>query len=319
MGREPHCPIFFRYPRANRRPSRPTPAAHPMSLATDTALLGVERLMVELVRVSAEPGEPGGEPATPRAARQHLEAGGQRVRARLALHACERLGVAEGQAMRLAACAELLHNASLVHDDLQDREELRRGRPSVWAAHGADVALCAGDLLLSAAFGALADLPDPSALPSLLRCAHAGTARVIRGQCSELATKDRAVPDLAGYERIVIGKSGALLGLPLELAFVAARREDSLPQVRAAAHAFGIGYQMVDDLEDAADDAARDSLNILHVLATLPGEGSPAERARLLAAGHLETAARQAGSLPLGAGSLLADLALALAKRADSR
>jgi geranylgeranyl pyrophosphate synthase len=91
-----------------------------MSTTTDTALVAVERLMVALVRVSAGSGGPAGEPATLRAARYHLEAGGQRVRARLALHACEALGVAGDQAVRLAACVELLHNASLVHDDLQD-------------------------------------------------------------------------------------------------------------------------------------------------------------------------------------------------------
>jgi len=144
-----------------------------MNTTTDSALLQVERLMLGLVRVAAGTGVSAGEPATLRAARYHLEAGGQRVRARLALHACEALGVVGDQAVRLAACVELLHNASLVHDDLQDKEKLRRGLPTVCAAFGPDVALCTGDLLLSAAYGALADLPDPAPLPALLRCVHA--------------------------------------------------------------------------------------------------------------------------------------------------
>jgi geranylgeranyl diphosphate synthase type II len=259
-----------------------------------------------------------GEPATLRAARYHLEAGGQRVRARLALHACEALGVVGDQAVRLAACVELLHNASLVHDDLQDKGKLRRGLPTVCAAFGPDVALCTGDLLLSAAYGALADLPDPTHLPALLRCVHARTAQVIQGQCSELATKDYALAEVSRYEEIVVGKSGVLLSLPLELAFLAARQEQWLPRIRAAAHAFGIGYQMVDDLEDVQGDAAQHSLNIVLLLAAGRPPELAADQARQMARGHLEAAIEHAGALPNKAGALLAEFAFALVKRVKS-
>jgi len=289
-----------------------------MRTTTDSALLAVERLMVDLVRVAAGSGKAAGEPATLRAACYHLEAGGQRVRARLALHACEALGVPADQAVHLAACVELLHNASLVHDDLQDKEKSRRGLPTVCAAHGPDVALCAGDLLLSAAYGALADLPDPAPLPDLLRCVHARTSQVIQGQCADLATKDQALPSVSRYEEIVIGKSGVLLGLPLELAFLAAGEERWLPRVRAAAHAFGIGYQMVDDLGDVRADAAQGSLNIVLLLAA-GGPSDPAVgQARRLARAHLEAAVAQAEALPRQAGALLVELAFALVKRAES-
>jgi len=261
---------------------------------------------------------PAGEPATLRAARYHLEAWGQRVRARLALHACEALGVVGDQAVRLAACVELLHNASLVHDDLQDKEKLRRGRPTVCAAFGPDVALCTGDLLLSAAYGALADLPDPTHLPALLRCVHARTAQVIQGQCSELATKDYALAEVARYEEIVVGKSGVLLSLPLELAFLAACQEQWLPRIRAAAHAFGIGYQMVDDLEDVPGDAAQHSLNIVLLLAAGRPPELAADQARQLARGHLEAAIEHADALPNKAGALLTEFAFALVKRVKS-
>jgi len=158
MGRMLHCPIFVSPPSGPLGPDpfqtvTPGHLPHPMNTTTDSALLQVERLMLRLmlglVRVAAGTGVS----ATLRAARYHLEAGGQRVRARLALHACEALGVVGDQAVRLAACVELLHNASLVHDDLQDKEKLRRGLPTVCAAFGPDVALCTGDLLLSAAYG----------------------------------------------------------------------------------------------------------------------------------------------------------------------
>ena len=323
MGRMLHCPIFVS---PSSGPLGPDPfqtvtpghLPHPMNTTTDSALLQVERLMLGLVRVAAGTGVSAGEPATLRAARYHLEAGGQRVRARLALHACEALGVVGDQAVRLAACVELLHNASLVHDDLQDKEKLRRGLPTVCAAFGPDVALCTGDLLLSAAYGALADLPDPAPLPALLRCVHARTAQVIQGQCSELATKDCALAEVARYEEIVVGKSGVLLSLPLELAFLAAGQESWLPRIRAAAHAFGIGYQMVDDLEDVQGDAAQHSLNIVLLLAAGRSPELAADQARQLARGHLEAAIGHADALPNKAGSLLTEFAFALVKRVKS-
>jgi len=289
-----------------------------MSTTTDSALLAVERLMVELVRVAAVPAGAAGEPATLRAACYHLEAGGQRVRARLALHACEALGVPADQAVNLAACVELLHNASLVHDDLQDREQSRRGHPTVCTAYGPDVALCAGDLLLSAAYGALADLPNPTSLPDILRCVHARTSKVIQGQCADLATKDQGLPAVSRYEEIVVGKSGVLLGLPLELAFLAAGEEQWLPRVRTAAHAFGIGYQMVDDLEDVRSDAAQGSLNIVLLLAAGRPPELVVDQARQLARAHLEAAVAQAEALPCQAGALLAEFAFALVKRVES-
>jgi len=185
-------------------------------------------------------------------------------------------------------------------------------------AFGPDVALCTGDLLLSAAYGALADLPDPTHLPALLRCVHARTAQVIQGQCSELATKDYALAEVARYEEIVVGKSGVLLSLPLELAFLAACQEQWLPRIRAAAHAFGIGYQMVDDLEDVPGDAAQHSLNIVLLLAAGRPPELAADQARQLARGHLEAAIEHADALPNKAGALLTEFAFALVKRVKS-
>lgn len=253
--------------------------------------------------------------ATVRAARHHLAAGGRRMRARLAMHACEALGVGSADAVRLAAGVELLHNASLVHDDLHDQETARRGQPTVWHAFGQDVAICAGDLLLSAAYGALAGFGDPATLPALLGRVHDRTADVIHGQSAELAAKAGTVAEVARYERIVIGKSGALLGLPLELAFLAAGQARRCDDAREAAHAFGLGYQMHDDLEDLDEDARKGRLNIVLVMRAAGADGEAVAMARALAQGHLERAEALARGLPLGAGDLLAELATGLGGR----
>ena len=285
-----------------------------MNTITDITQQAVERLMLDLVMVAMKP-EDQAVPATIKAAQYHLEAGGQRVRAKLALHACQCLGIKTEDAVRIAAAVELLHNASLVHDDLQDDEKLRRGMPTVWAAYGKDVAICTGDILLSAAYGALSEVSNPKLIPSLLRRVHVRTAMVIQGQCSELSAKDCAVTDLAQYEAIVIGKSGALLSLPIELAFIASGHETWTKRIQDAAHTFGVGYQMVDDLEDIKTDTEKHNLNIVLVLEA-SGEGQQATKlARKFAQQYLDRAISLAESLPEDAGSLLSEFALVLGKR----
>ncbi len=275
-------------------------------MIAEVADLEVERLMLAAAEAGARPGS-AVDAACVAAVRYHLAEGGQRVRSRLALQAGSTLGLDASDAVRLAAAAELLHNASLVHDDVQDQEQMRRGRPAVWVAFGKDVAICVGDLLLSAAYGCLVGFSRPEVLPELLRCVHERTAQVIRGQCAELAARDRPVTSLAEYEQIVAGKSSALLSLPLELAFIAAGQTMWCSRIWEAARAFGVGYQMVDDLDDVAADAENQTLNVILVLEAL----RPADDARAVvrrqARSHLENAAALAAALPGGSGSLVVE------------
>lgn len=251
---------------------------------------------------------------TARATRGHLASGGHRVRAALGLDAGLRLGLSRHDALVIGATAELLHNASLVHDDLQDGAMFRRGAPTVFAAFGPEVAVLSGDLLLSSAYAAIAQFSRPVMVAEMVRLVHRRIARVIRGQCGDLSARNRPVTDLAHYEAIVAGKSGALLGLPLELALLGAGFCDSLGPAREAAESFGIGYQIIDDLEDAVADGPL-ALNILTVL----GVGNTAAEADRLAreAGsrHLRFAAAAAQRLPRGSGELLGKLTRTLSER----
>jgi len=297
----------------------PSPiACGPPPEASEGSLGEVEELMLRLTRGEECEGEEL-VPATVRAATGHLVSGGHRVRARLALHAGAALRLPASDSVALAATAELLHNASLVHDDLQDREELRRGTQTVWAAYGDEVAVCTGDLLLSAAYGALAAVRDSRLLPELIALVHARTALVIRGQCSELSARLQQIDDMAVYEKIVVGKSGALLSLPLELAFAASDKREWMGEARRAAEAFGISYQIVDDMEDIESDAGGDAgpraVNALLVLQAA-GHGPNARAvARKIGLRHLRTAVEAADRLPNGSGAFLRELTLALAQR----
>ncbi|MBC7500811.1 MAG: polyprenyl synthetase family protein [Herminiimonas sp.] len=257
-----------------------------------------------------------------RAAGYHLQVGGRRIRARLALDASLQLGLSSSTAVAIASTCELLHNASLVHDDLQDRDSTRRGVDAVWTSFGADIAICAGDLLLSSAYASLAGVDDPTYLSQMLSLIHARTAAAIQGQSCDLAHRTIQVEDVDTYLRIVACKSGALLSLPLELALLCAGQVQWADKARAAAEAFAIGYQIADDLHDIGSDKTAKVLNIFLLLEQrhVANDDHPdADRSAnirrqcvLLASQHLALAASAAVSLPGRCGNLLAQLATEL-------
>jgi geranylgeranyl diphosphate synthase type I len=242
------------------------------------------------------------------AALEHVSSPGKQVRARLALHSARSLGLDLQSAVAIAAASELIHNASLVHDDIQDGSDLRRGSSTIWARHGRDIAICAGDLMISAAYAALAQVGGPHVSRALARL-HERISQVIHGQVSDLASRDVASTTFFQYRTIAVAKSAPLLGLPLELSLIHAGRLDCLVQAERAADAFALAYQMADDVEDVESDMANGSLNAVIILA----REMPLERARLLVRRLVNRTFRQAsrlaGSLPSDSGALMAGMA----------
>ena len=238
------------------------------------------------------------------AAAYHLRSGGQRMRARLGVHAAVALGVPDDDAVAIGAAAELLHNASLIHDDLQDRDRTRRGLDAVWSRYGSNVAICTGDLLISAAFASIASLTIGRCVPEAVGLMHRSVASAIRGQNADLSFQDRSLSDAAVYDAIAFAKSGVLLSLPLELAFITAGRRDLCGQARQAAGAFAIGYQIADDISDVGQDR---SLNLVSVL-TAAGVSDPLGVARSRARDRLATGRHLALALPDESGALLVAL-----------
>jgi len=258
-------------------------------------LAQVERHMRELVQL--HPGQAAD------AVLGHLEAGGFRMRARLALHACCALAVPSDAATAIAAACELLHNASLVHDDLQDRDAERRGRQAVWRSYGDEIAICAGDLLLSAAYASLVGAGQASA--ALTMAMHARISAVIHGQVADLALQGGDLACIETYRKVAAAKSGPLLILPLDLALRVSGRVDAIDLAESAGTLFAIGYQMADDLDDVEKDAISMGLNIVAVL-TAQGNPQPSAVARGMAIDSYRRCAAVAAHLPLDSGALLA-------------
>ena len=192
---------------------------------------------------------------------EHLGTGGRRLRARLALGVADAFGADPEAAVGWATAVELLHNATLVHDDLQDGDPLRRNRPAVWAQHGAAQAINVGDLLLMLPFAAIGALSVPASVRVRLFTALTDRAiGVVRGQTADLdLTLDRVV-DWEAWAAVAEQKTAGLFVLPIEGAAILGGLElDAAAAVASTAHPLGVLYQAVDDVVDLFGDKGRGS------------------------------------------------------------
>lgn len=260
---------------------------HDMVSQTQTLLADVERRILALCDC------PDG--ILQSAVEHHLHSGGSRIRARLALDASQALDLPVRDAVAIATACELLHNASLIHDDLQDRDTERRGQAALWARFGPDIAICAGDLLLSAAYAALATLGETAA--PIIAHMHTRVAITIHGQSEDLDCAKLDTLSLAEYEAIAAGKSGPLLSLPIELALRLAGAPDQVSTALRAINNFALGYQMLDDIADADADAVAGEVNAVTIM-SVAGAADPERAVRDRALTHLDRAAEIAQSLP---------------------
>ncbi len=144
------------------------------------------------------------------ASKFHLAQPGKQLRAVVACQSARYFGVSSERALGWAAAVELLHNASLIHDDLCDGDLQRRGRDTVLKRFGESLALCLGDYYIGTAFGILAKIDAPA------RCigVFAGHMQaIIGGQASEFVFI--GYPDWQEYQRIATAKTAPLLSLPV--------------------------------------------------------------------------------------------------------
>ncbi|MEV8015882.1 polyprenyl synthetase family protein [Streptomyces sp. NPDC086554] len=168
------------------------------------------------------------------------------VRPALTLLACQAVGGRAEAAAPAAVAVELVHNASLLHDDIIDHAPQRRGRPALWAAKGLPAAILAGDALFFTAVQTLADLPEASrTVPVLLACVQA----LIEGEY--LDTLLEATADATEHQVLAVaaGKTGELLACACELGAAAHNAgPERAGHLRAFGHHLGIAFQRMDDV-----------------------------------------------------------------------
>ncbi|GAA3824967.1 MULTISPECIES: family 2 encapsulin nanocompartment cargo protein polyprenyl transferase [Amycolatopsis] len=173
--------------------------------------------------------------------------GGKAVRPALVLAAARAVGE-WGPALPGAVAVELVHNFSLLHDDVMDGDETRRHRPTVWKLFGAGPAILAGDSLLVAASDVLAASGHPAAREAL-RVLGAAVQDLIEGQGADLAFEQRADVGLDECRLMAEGKTGALLGCACALGgLLGGGSSEQVAHLRRFGEAAGLAFQMVDDL-----------------------------------------------------------------------
>lgn len=186
---------------------------------------------------------------------QLVEGGGKRLRAALCLTtALAVAGRVDAAAVRAAACVELVHAGSLVHDDLIDDTDRRRGVPTLHTRWGASTAMLVGDLILARA--AQAVLSDGSA--AIAADLMASAVALAEGQYRELRTSHDLARTAEDALRSVEQKTGALF----RVACAAGARTAGADEAAVAAYArygeaFGVAFQLLDDLLDLVGDAER--------------------------------------------------------------
>jgi geranylgeranyl pyrophosphate synthase len=179
---------------------------------------------------------------------------GKRLRPALALAACQAVSGDRSAALPVASALEMLHAYTLVHDDLpaMDDDDMRRGRPTVHVVFGEAIAILVGDGLLTAAFGALADLGPRAADAVAVLARRAGALELLRGQAVDMATSAGDQPvAFDDLERLHVLKTGALFSAAAELGGIAGGASDE--QRRALGRyglAIGVAFQHADDRDD---------------------------------------------------------------------
>jgi geranylgeranyl diphosphate synthase type I len=173
---------------------------------------------------------------------------GKAVRPALALLGAEAAGADAAAALPAAVAVELVHNFSLVHDDVMDRDAQRRHRATVWAVWGDATAVLAGDAMLSLAHEVLLDCASPhaSAAGSVLAAA---TRELIRGQTADLAFETRADVGLQEALDMARAKTAALMSASTAIGAVLTGAPQPVSDALAAyGDHVGLAFQLVDDL-----------------------------------------------------------------------
>ncbi len=201
--------------------------------------------------------------------RRLVEAGGKRLRPKL-VELASGVGPRRDplRAAALAAAVELLHNATLIHDDYVDESAFRRGRPTVAAAEGPERAIAVGDYYFAKATRLIAEIGNPRVTSAIAEALEA----ICASQIDDVALRGAYPGDREAYLRVVRGKTAALFAAACASgALLSEARPEAVEALRRFGELLGIAFQMADDLVDFSADSGKPvGLDIRQRVLSLP-------------------------------------------------
>ena len=220
----------------------------------------------------------------PELARYLIEAGGKRLRPMLTVAAAMLFGKAEGAQTNYAAAVEFMHNATLLHDDVVDESDLRRGRPAARIIWGNQASVLVGDYLLGQAFLMMVETGKLDALEVLARAATV----IAEGEVFQLSKAGDLNATPSDYDQVIRAKTATLFQAAAEVGAMAGGADEAgRVALRDYGMELGLAFQLVDDVLDYRGEAGamgkntgddlREGKMTLPVILTL-AEANPAER-----------------------------------------
>jgi geranylgeranyl diphosphate synthase, type II len=183
-----------------------------------------------------------------------LDAGGKRIRPLLVMLACEAVGGTAKQALNAAVAIEVLHNFTLVHDDIMDNAAARRGRPTVHTKWDSNVAILTGDALVAEAYRVLLKTDTP-AIAHVADLFTEGVIEVCEGQAYDKVFESRRDVTLDEYMLMIAKKTGKLVAISSEIgAVIGGGSAPNVRILRQYGELIGRAFQIQDDLLDVVAD-----------------------------------------------------------------
>ncbi|MBT7605587.1 MAG: hypothetical protein HN583_07875 [Kordiimonadaceae bacterium] len=193
--------------------------------------------------------------------KHHNDSKGKWMRARLALVSGGLLGLSSQTYIKWAVVCELIHSASLLHDDICDEDSMRRGKKSLWKEFGIPAALCTGDYLIAESFSKLTEIEKGWHQNILLKLLSCSVKEIIFGQSLDVSM-DHLSLNREQYRKIAIEKTAPFIALPIMGMFHCKElTEDECLAVKEISNELGFAYQYLNDVENiigAEQEAASD-------------------------------------------------------------
>jgi octaprenyl-diphosphate synthase len=221
----------------------PKASLAPLMALVEEDMSHVNRIILDRARSNVD--------LIPELARHLIDSGGKRLRPMLTIAAAKLCGYCGDGHVRLAASVEFMHTATLLHDDVVDESNLRRGKTAARLLWGNEASVLVGDFLLGQAFKMMVDVGSLGALRILADAA----AVIAEGEVMQLITAKNTETTEDDYLAVIDAKTAALFAAAAEVgAVIAERPKSEAAALRSYGRNLGLAFQLVDDALDYAGE-----------------------------------------------------------------